>query len=168
MTTAPAAATAAPRPAPRPMTLPPGKLKTDATKVWKAWINPGTTIEDVLRPNFWAHNTTRAGVGDEIKVFAPDGTFYMHLVVLSKTVSTLSVRPLMGWAPSEDEAKEAETNEAGAADLYEIKWGGNKDRFRIIDKATMNVVEAGFGSKADAAARAVELRRKVTALQTAA
>lgn len=129
-------------------------------RTWDAEINEGVSLDDVLNPSFWAHVSPKVNIGDKIEVAAPDGSFFAVLWVAGKTATTLHVKPLMGWTPSEAEVATTDEAVKAASVRYDIKLRG-KARWCVIDLATMRPVETGFGTREEAAAVAAALVARV-------
>lgn len=131
-----------------------------------AKVPPGTTLEDVLHPEFFGNHLDKMKPGMEITILSDDNKLDARLRVLTVTTTTASLRVL------DDYSDAAETNakpEGGKAakpakpegeqggkkvtiDDVKVGHGGPHHNWRFVhgDK----VIEHGFGSKADAEAAA--------------
>lgn len=49
--------------------------------VWGAQPEPGTTLDEMLSPEYWAHVAKSLKVGDRIDVTAADGSWFAELFV---------------------------------------------------------------------------------------
>lgn len=52
-------------------------------KVFHVVLEAGTSLDDVLEPNFWVHNTSRLKPLQKVEVVAHDGSWYAELMVRS-------------------------------------------------------------------------------------
>lgn len=60
-------------------------------------VDPGTTLDDLLRPGFWVHHAERIGVNDILDVVASDGSLDVQLRVVKKDKGLLFMRPRFGY-----------------------------------------------------------------------
>lgn len=60
-------------------------------------VGVDVSIEDVLRPSFWAHHTARLNVGDLVDVLTADERFDLQLRVTEKKIGMVTMRPLRVW-----------------------------------------------------------------------
>lgn len=72
-------------------------------------VSVDVSIEDVLRPSFWAHHTPRLNIGDLVDVLTADDRFDLQLRVTEKKIGMVMMRPLRIWtsdsaAASDDQA----------------------------------------------------------------
>ena len=77
----------------------------------------GTTIDDVLRPEYWAHIATKLRRGDIIIAMPDCGTFRLELTVIDTASLSANVRELHRW---EWDAEADKSNAVTAA--YEARW----------------------------------------------
>lgn len=62
------------------------------------WVDPDVTMEDIMRPSFWAHHCDILSLGDKIDVLARDFSLDAELRVVGKEVGIVKMRMLRGWA----------------------------------------------------------------------
>jgi len=60
-------------------------------KVFHVVLEANTTLDDVLSPEFWVHNTSRLKAMQKIEVLAQDGSWYAELIVRSVSRVTAKV-----------------------------------------------------------------------------
>lgn len=85
---------------------------------WVHKVEPGYTLDDLTRPNFWAHHYQRFTPGDEIDVIATDFSLDVKLRVTHVEVGLVKMYPL---TVTRDEYK---PKEAGAEpDLPDLPEG---------------------------------------------
>lgn len=114
--------------------------------VWSYVAETGTTVEDLLRPDFWS---TIAGPGarlrrmDKVCVVLDDESFYAELLILS--VGT-------GWAKMAVISKvdlEAQSEADETAPFY-VKWGGPHLKWTVIRRKDSERVKEKLEAKAEA------------------
>jgi hypothetical protein len=66
-------------------------------------LDPGHSIEDILRPSYWAHHVERVRIHDLIDVIGE--TFDLQLRVTGKGVGFVETRMLRKWESEEPVAK---------------------------------------------------------------
>lgn len=57
-------------------------------------VDPDTTFEDLLRPNFWAYHVARLNPGDLVDVVAKDFSMDVQLRVIGKEIGLVHMKPL--------------------------------------------------------------------------
>lgn len=62
--------------------------------VWGAQPEPGTTLEEMLLPEYWAHVAKTIKPGDRIDVTAADGSWFAELFVRGVTPNAVCVAVL--------------------------------------------------------------------------
>jgi hypothetical protein len=118
-------------------------------------VPAGTTLEDVLTPEFWSNHAQRLKRGAIIEVLSEDNALDCELRVLKTGQTFAHVRLLRNYT---------EDGERAAADVHEdvkVNYGGKQDRWRIIHRG--EVVQAGLESKTDAEKAADDYRRSIAA-----
>lgn len=60
-------------------------------------VGVDVSVEDVLRPSFWAHHTARLNVGDIVDVLTADDRFDLQLRVTEKKIGMVTMRALRIW-----------------------------------------------------------------------
>jgi len=121
-----------------------------------AEVPAGTTLEDVLTPEFWANHTPRLKRGAIIEVLSEDNVLDCDLRVLKVGQTFANVRLLRHYVGGE----EARTAPKIHEDVT-VNYGGKQDRWRIMHRGT--VVTSGLETKADAEKAAEEYRLKMVA-----
>jgi len=110
-------------------------------------VDHGTTLEDVLKPEFWTHVVAYHGVQlfDTIMVRAKDGSFMAELYVTGVGIHRLVVKVLQKYEFAV--AKKAETSPDGE---NIVEWGGPAHKWRIKRKSDNAIIEKGFTSEPEA------------------
>jgi hypothetical protein len=103
----------------------------------------GTTLDDMLKPEYWAHVAYRLKPDDMIRALPEDRSFYASLVV--RTAHRLSARMDVVHYIERGEP-EADT----VAGDYSVGWGGPAHRYRVIRNSDKEVIQHGFADKGDA------------------
>lgn len=104
----------------------------------------GTSLDDVLNENYWAHVAKKINPHDIIEIVPEDGAFYAKLIVTSRgslwaRVQKLEHVVLGGVAPAKKPGED-----------FEIGWAGPSDKWRIVRKEDKLVVSKNFASREDA------------------
>jgi hypothetical protein len=105
----------------------------------------GTTLEEMLAPDYWAHVARRMTPYDVIEVVPEDGSFYARLFVLNSDTLWAKVAVLEHVKFGEAASKPA------AIDAFEVKFGGPNAKWRVHNKADNSLVSNdSFQSRQDA------------------
>lgn len=62
--------------------------------VWQAQPEPGTTLEEMLKPEYWAHVAKNLKKGDRIEIVSGDGEWFAELHVRGSNGASANVFPL--------------------------------------------------------------------------
>lgn len=62
--------------------------------VWTAMIPVGTAVEELSKPEYWAHIAAQTKTYDRIEAQAEDGSFWIDLLVIKAEKSALHTRPI--------------------------------------------------------------------------
>lgn len=126
---------------------------TLADQVRNRWaVSPegGTSIEEVMRPEYTVNIAAQLKRWDVIEVRPDDETYYAELLV--KTAErTGATFWLIQFVELASKAPAAEPN-----DGFVVGWGGPHQKHRVVRKADNEVLKHGFSSAEDARAWAVE------------
>jgi hypothetical protein len=76
--------------------------------VWAAQPEPGTTLDEMLQPEYWAHVAKSLKQGSRIEVTAADGEWFAELFVRSATANDVKVFLLRHQVFSEAKAPEGD------------------------------------------------------------
>lgn len=114
---------------------------TNATHVITA--EPGTTLEDLLVPNFWSFVAVRFHPRDKIHVNWEDGSAYAELLVLDRNRISASVDVLIHrtYGPSVPFA---------TVDGWEVKFRGPHKKWSVINQKSRQVLHEGLETEAEA------------------
>ena len=125
-----------------------GRLKevVHARRELFAEIPANTSIEDIMKPEYWAHYSRELKALDIIEAFCDDGTWECSLRVMY--VSPSEVKVALRSKVMYD-AEEVETTET---DTHEIRWKGPVAKYAIVRRDNNEVVESKLYPKSEAAA----------------
>jgi len=121
-----------------------------------AEVPAGTTLEDVLMPEFWANHTARLKRGAVIEVLAEDNSLDCELRVLKVGQTFANVRLLRHYAGDDAARQPVKIQED-----VKVDYGGKQDRWRVIHRG--EVVNSGLETKAEAEKAAEDYRQKIAA-----
>lgn len=100
------------------------------------------TLEEALKPEYWAHVASKLRQGDTIRIMPEDGSYYAEALVRATGTGFAKVE-LLRHIPFD------ETDADQVPDTIEVKWGGPHDKWRIIRRSDGHVLARGL-DKADA------------------
>lgn len=115
-----------------------------AIMTWHLTPEPEVSIDDMMRPEFWAHTATQLRPGHEIIVFSFDGAWRAHLCC--RHVSRAAA--VMGLVSFKEFGEGAEMEIE--APMYEVSWRGPSAKWGIVRKSDSQVVKDNLPSKEDA------------------
>lgn len=116
----------------------------------------GTTIDDILTPEYWAITSRQLVPGNEITVRTDDEMFYAKLLV--RAVSTAWARVhLLSYSDLQPKALQGEP-----ADDFKVEWGGGHHKYRVRRLSDNEVVSKEHPDKQTAEAWLKD-HRKATA-----
>lgn len=98
---------------------------------------PGTTLDQVLKPEAWAHVAKLLKAGDKIEVRSADGEWFAELYVRSVTETDAHVVVLQSYKFS---------GEKPAPTEVDVKFRGDK-KWSVIRKADKAVLTEGLETK---------------------
>jgi replicative DNA helicase len=117
----------------------------------------GTKIEDVLKPEYWAHVASKLKPRCRIEVLAEDNSYFAELLVVTcgKTFASVTVLRHIDLTGKVAKPQTAPDNTEGlgefsTADHY-VDYVQGQSKGRVIQRATKIVVKDGFASKKEAA-----------------
>lgn len=102
---------------------------------------PGTTLNDMLSPDYWAHVAKTLKAGDRIEVRPPEGEWFAELYVRSTSDTAVNVVVLQKF--------EFGTETKSAPVEAEVKFRGDK-KWSVIRKGDKSVLIEGLETKSAA------------------
>lgn len=114
--------------------------------LFRVAVEIGTTQEDLVNAEFWAHVAKQLRVGDKLEVYPPDQSFYAELLVASVLESGVVTR-VIHFVTFADVKKKPP--QRPAASEYDIRFM-DKNKFAVIRKSDKEVLQSGFDTKPQA------------------
>ena len=109
--------------------------------VWSAQPEPGTTLDEMLLPEYWAHVAKTLKKGDRIDVTSADGEWFAELYVRASTDNSVLVTVLQKYVFSAPEVP--------ADDAFEIKHRGGA-KWSVIRKSDKRVLVENLETRGEA------------------
>lgn len=133
--------------------LSPKNFQVDATfKRSVNYVTPenGTTLEEVLAPEYWVHVARQMRAGSKIEVLAQDGSYYAELLVLSTENLSAKVDLLFSKVYEKTSVADIESDGhiirfAGAVKLHQVLRKGKSGDETVV-------LQEGFRTKKEAQA----------------
>jgi hypothetical protein len=113
-------------------------------------VEAGHTIDDVLKPEYFAHVAAKFKPYDEISVRTDDGTWYAKLLVTEVGRSWLRTFLLEDYKLTTSDVAQSQAN------AVEVIWRGPHLKHSVVRKSDRGVLKDGFATKGEAAAWAAE------------
>lgn len=109
-------------------------------------VNPeiGTTVNDMLRPEYWAHVGHQMKPYDRIEVRAEDGSYFAELLVRNAE---------RGWANVTVLSRielDAKAEPAPVSIDFKVEHAGPHHKWRVMRLSDTTVVKHGFENKTEA------------------
>ena len=117
---------------------------------WIANAETGTTLEDIVQPEYWAHNSARMRPYDHIEVRAEDGSWMAELLVTGCDRNWARVKLLQEYKLTSADVSLSQ------AVKHEIQWKGPHLKFAVIRLSDKESVKTGFDDKNSAARWLIE------------
>lgn len=126
-------------------------------------VDPAVGIDDLMRPNFWAHHALNLRKGDVLDVLAMDDAFDITLRVVETGVGFVAMRPLRVW--TRDGHAEGT---AQPTDLPDVPGGykvnhAPKTGWRVLTEDPVIEISRNHKSKLDAIHAAIDHAAKAGA-----
>ena len=123
-----------------------------------ATVPPGTTLEDVTEPSYWANHAFRLKPGAVIEVLSEDNALDCELRVMELGPTFAKMRVLRHYVETAVIRKSPAVN---LIDEVKCEYANKTDRWRVVHKG--EVIQSGFGTEKEALAAADEYRSKLAA-----
>jgi hypothetical protein len=108
---------------------------------WVVNAELGTTVEDVMDPQYWAHMAAMLKPYDRIEVRVDDGSWLLELIVTGCDRSWAKVHLLQRYELTT--ADVAQTQSA----KYEVAWKGPQHKWVVIRLSDQMMIKSELGSK---------------------
>lgn len=110
---------------------------------WVVNAEEGTTPQEVMAPEYWAHMASQLQQFDHVEVRMETGEWIAQLVVVS-TGRNWAQMHLAGLIELE------KRNEAAVAAKHRVDWKGPQKKFSVIRSADQVAIQDGFASRVEA------------------
>jgi hypothetical protein len=117
-------------------------------------VDHETTLEDILRPGFWAHHTNVLRVDDLIDILSADGGMDVQVRVIGKGIGLVNVRPIRVWVREQEAAVEGPVL-TEVPDGYTINFAPAQ-RWRVMTNEPHMIISKDHQTKSDAIKAALE------------
>ena len=114
---------------------------------YSASVPTGTTLQDVLHPEYFGNCLDKMRAGMEISVLSEDMALDARLRVLTTSKTTAKLRVLDVYAGGGVDANDTEIPKI-TLDNIEVTWGGPNHKWRFLHSGS--VVEHGFATEGEA------------------
>jgi hypothetical protein len=121
---------------------------------YAAKVPVGTSLDDVLHPEYWQNHLSSLRPGMEINVLSDDLALDCDLRVLTVTKTTAKMRATRVYS-NKGEPKVAAPKLSG----IEVGWGGPNHKWRFVHAG--DVIQHGFGTEDEAKAAASEYEARI-------
>lgn len=111
---------------------------------WICDADYGHTIEDALKPEYWAHVASQLRPWDHIELRAEDGSWMAEFMVLFCERTYAKVHLKQKYMLT---TQDVSLTQAAA---FDIAWSGPAKKFRVIRKSDKAVLKDGFATQTDA------------------
>lgn len=153
-----AAAVAVPVEAKRAPQIGEGRVKLEEFELqrWVANVEDGTTVNDILQPDYWSHNASRFKPYDTIECRSEDGTWIAYLIVTGcdRTWAKVHLREVVKLTSGDVAMTQAQKHVA--------KWKGPQHKWSAIRLSDGERLKDGFTTEKEASVW-IEQHEKVVA-----
>lgn len=107
----------------------------------------GVQPDDVVRPDYWAHEAAKLKPRDRIEIHAYDGTWFMEVLVLDVSRAFARVKPIVG--PVSLTTSDVAQTQAHLDNLqlnYEVMLRGPR-KWSIVHKQSRDIVKEDIETK---------------------
>lgn len=116
-----------------------------------ARVPAGTTLKQILAPEYFRNHASRLKPGARIEVVSDDNNLDAELRVLRVTNTSVSCRALRVYEAN-DKPVEKKSKKIELSDSVSVEWGGPNHKYRIMHSG--EIVQHGFAEKDAAVAAA--------------
>ncbi len=128
-----------------------------ANRQWCCTPEAGVSIEEILKPEYWAHVSAKMITGDTIRAIPEDMAFFLELLVIDTSKQWAKVKEIHRVLLTAEEASPIEEDID-----FEVKFRGAR-RWSVVRKSNNAVEAENMASKADAFAWISEYAKKMAA-----
>lgn len=116
--------------------------------VYQATPEPGTTLEELLKPGYWSHVAAKLRKGDRIEVVTEDGTYFAEFFVKHANKIEAHVALLRENQIAKPQSKADDLDLDKMFPEHSIRYAGGK--WRILRKDDKAVLKGELKSKEEA------------------
>ena len=107
----------------------------------------GTSVEHLLRPEYWAHVASKLVPHTRIEAISEDNAWFAEYIVLSNGPTSANVK-LLRYVSFE--AKDLAQLSQSSESQFDIIWAGVKARHRVVRKSDKAIIKEGFSTRPEA------------------
>jgi len=131
------------------------KLAAHERNVWAMTAEHGTTVDDIMKPEYWMHLAPQLRPYDRIEVRIDDGVFFLELLVIQSGQNWAKVFKL-------NEHQLVKASLAPVPDgQYGTKWNGPHNKFVVFRKSDNEIISKYHQTEPDAIAAMREYEAKL-------
>lgn len=123
-------------------------------------VDPTITMDDIMRPSFWAHHAQNLKAGDLIDVVSD--TLDVQLRVIEKGIGFVRMRPRLAWVSKEATAAKEDAPMPDVPAGYSVKRGPG-GRWRVFTDDPLMEIASGLVTEREAIKVAVDHASKAVA-----
>lgn len=116
-------------------------------QLMRATPEVGTPIEEVLKPEYWAHVAQKAKVGDIIEILPEDGAWFVQALVVACSKIHLKLHVISKTVINEAKAEKKDDKKD---EPFRIEFKGPQRKWAIIRSKDATYVKDGFDDRAAA------------------
>lgn len=116
---------------------------------YDARVEVGTTVEEILRSDFYMHIAKKLRPQDILRLHWQDMTKFVEVYVIDSGPNWTKVKLLREVSLDKEieEVRNLRENAVESNGLYEVQWGSPSVKWRVIRKEDRAVVKEGFATK---------------------
>lgn len=105
----------------------------------------GTTVEDVLKPGYWAYVSGKFTPYDRVDVRLETGEWLLELIVLDVGLNYVRM-----FLAKQHDFEEVASDKVVAAETHKVEWKGPQRKWIVLRLSDQAPVQEGFDKKGDA------------------
>lgn len=105
----------------------------------------GVTIEDIKKPDYWSNVAASLRPGDHVEFLADDNSFFVEVLIIDAGQRWAKVHVLQNH-----QIVPVEHVDTGIEALFDVKWGGNAAKFKVIRLSDRETLKEGLSTKLEA------------------
>ena len=121
----------------------------NSRNIWRVFVANGTTPQDIVQPQFWAHLASRLQAGDRIEVEPEDSTWLAELRVIDSGPQYAKVQIRKPDADGVSRFEALGSSDTGLPSGYSFSHNASS-KWRVVRDSDQKVLKDGLATKADA------------------